>query len=1187
MVGLVNAIPVGITDGNERTITIISQDYIDKYFEWNFTQVTDNTIHAQFNIMNGFLVTDYKACRTRACSNTCWTNIKNTYFPNNTITQVCNDMKNITNYPRKSTKGVVSFSGFNFDTTTLVGNFDISFADREDTEMKLGFGSTVVGAVGSTPWLGQSRSMCLDNQSNIYTGYRYNDSILMFHKSTDGGISFQSVWNMSLDVVSNRVPFVACSGSNIAWGHLFNADLVFNISTDNGVTWTGYGDDTNCLEDYTTATMLGNRLYIVCKNLDANTGIAYHGFYTNGTAINSKYGALSRINYVMNRPTIAAYGTGNASDKIVIFAVNTNNSDIVWSTSSDGGTTWGTNKTISSTVYMGRGLTDGTTIWYSYIGASTGPTAYVYNTTWTGSTMTSTQIETVPSGSQQTEPSIMMGNDSRPCVFMSWYNRTGAVEREIGYECMNTTRGWGNTFTILNATGYTPRNVVTPFLYYNDYKYHYIFRDDAASDTIVYDNVAVGSAPLPTCFTPANNTLYTNASNLDICGGTYINTSFRLSGNDKYFNCSGSVFIGGTESGYETIDLAYYHPDNIVIKNCIFTGRGQGNAIYVGLNQNTLISNITATNFSANIQVDGGGINTTITDSNISGSNGCLANVMQYNGQVNYINSHFDNSLNITGCSAGPHGIYISPLTTTNVSNTQIINCTLNNNYNRGLHLNRLSGGYIINLTVTDSNLSNNGGGVDLYGCLGCNINNNHFEGNSNFGASFNPTDNSTELYITTNTTLNNNTFYNNNVDLKVYKSTGNVIINNRYTPDIVTLRSNPYSSNIWVTNVTADFIMNDYVEPGFRINMLPIVSSDGFYPNYTGKFSANIRSIQASVYELNMSINNQSLQSPYDDVYNITSGSVSSYNIDNYTILMKGGYAFGISNFSNSCTCPGFNHNWEVDMAENCVITTNCSLGVGILNFTGIGNFYVNATISTLHMDSPPNNSVVWMRSIGLISLPTTEQMSTWDLTGNGHNAVEFGSVSYNSNGYWDFAGSNGGLNITNSSAAYINMSTGFTITAWINRANTTSVTYPRVVSKDKGNTAFPATIYVYSNINALKIAMTKNSTETYSTDTNNSLLPSQWNFVAVTYDNTYNLGYVNGNLVINRTYGGPLNDSAASLIIGNSDGRNRAFNGSMRNVHIYNRSLTKAELDLLQNNVTNVTNGQVVWLLMGEQYS
>ncbi len=70
----------------------------------------------------------------------------------------------------------------------------------------------------------------------------------------------------------------------------------------------------------------------------------------------------------------------------------------------------------------------------------------------------------------------------------------------------------------------------------------------------------------------------------------------------------------------------------------------------------------------------------------------------------------------------------------------------------------------------------------------------------------------------------------------------------------------------------------------------------------------------------------------------------------------------------ADTCTCPGLNQDWEIDMSDYCNITSDCNLGTGTLSFTGSGYVNCNATINTINMGSPPNNSVLYVQDSCLI---------------------------------------------------------------------------------------------------------------------------------------------------------------------------------------------------------------------------
>ncbi|MDD5700051.1 MAG: hypothetical protein PHH00_02555 [Candidatus Nanoarchaeia archaeon] len=94
---------------------------------------------------------------------------------------------------------------------------------------------------------------------------------------------------------------------------------------------------------------------------------------------------------------------------------------------------------------------------------------------------------------------------------------------------------------------------------------------------------------------------------------------------------------------------------------------------------------------------------------------------------------------------------------------------------------------------------------------------------------------------------------------------------------------------------------------------------------------------------------------SSLDSVYFVSSYTDSA-TIDNGTAIIG---------MHNTCTCPTVsNTNWEINMAQYCILSTTCNLGTGNLTFYGTGNFTANAMLNTRNMDAPPDNSIIWISS-------------------------------------------------------------------------------------------------------------------------------------------------------------------------------------------------------------------------------
>jgi len=71
-----------------------------------------------------------------------------------------------------------------------------------------------------------------------------------------------------------------------------------------------------------------------------------------------------------------------------------------------------------------------------------------------------------------------------------------------------------------------------------------------------------------------------------------------------------------------------------------------------------------------------------------------------------------------------------------------------------------------------------------------------------------------------------------------------------------------------------------------------------------------------------------------------------------------------------DTCDCPGFNQNWEIDMADYCLITSTCNLGTGTLSFTGSGWCKCDASITTTNMGDPGANGILHINDNCLITV-------------------------------------------------------------------------------------------------------------------------------------------------------------------------------------------------------------------------
>lgn len=158
------------------------------------------------------------------------------------------------------------------------------------------------------------------------------------------------------------------------------------------------------------------------------------------------------------------------------------------------------------------------------------------------------------------------------------------------------------------------------------------------------------------------------------------------------------------------------------------------------------------------------------------------------------------------------------------------------------------------------------------------------------------------------------------------------------------------------------------------------------------------------------------------------------------------------------------------------------------------------------------------------------------------------------------------------------LQMTTGLTISAWINLNTTTG--QQAIVSKWPGVMAQDQFLF-YINGNKTGMAIGKPSASAGGYVGNTSLTSGVWYHVVATWDNTgLHQTYVNGVLDINSTstvFTSINNTATNSLFIGSQNGTSRFFNGKIDDVMIFNKKLSLSEINTLGALTYTVTNNLV----------
>ena len=86
----------------------------------------------------------------------------------------------------------------------------------------------------------------------------------------------------------------------------------------------------------------------------------------------------------------------------------------------------------------------------------------------------------------------------------------------------------------------------------------------------------------------------------------------------------------------------------------------------------------------------------------------------------------------------------------------------------------------------------------------------------------------------------------------------------------------------------------------------------------------------------------------------------VLSYTATNYTQI-----DLVLDRQTDTCTCPSINTNWNISLADYCVITTTCNIGTGNISFYGTGNVTFNSSINCKNIGTVPSTAKLFVGSL------------------------------------------------------------------------------------------------------------------------------------------------------------------------------------------------------------------------------
>ena len=565
-------------------IRIESQDYIDKYFDWNFTEINDTYWFANFTIDQIFWKDAKEAKELKDSKKIC-----DKYFSDylnckdkEKTDKLFDDIINLDKYPL-----INLTSGIKFDKDTVNSSagesFYIIFPEgfKVDERAKLGFDSTVINTGTNTPFYPYQRAICKDGAGNLHVVWRYSSTNVRYANSSDNG----NTWSVnttfyggtSTSGSTKYQAHISCDGNNITvvYYDYTGTDTELAISTDNGATWSWKTLTYASLARDATPIVerRGQNIYLVLS-----TGIPLRfanstdgGNTWPGTALNIMQ---STTGYII--PSMVVDGNGSASDKIYVTGHDTTTKDIWFVNSTNSGITWGTKITLMTGTYNYPSITFNSSNLFVVVD-NTSYDIHFTNSTNSGISWTALyRIDLLGTTANQAKNAIVtIDNNGYPRAF--WEQNASNANYDIVYRSYNGT-AWNDTVTYLTNNNFGNTFVNTPYRYYEDSKIHYIWRNGTASPyQIMYDYISLAVADNPPTFSNynANTTVAGSPVNFSIVisddvslsgyifetnnTGTWVNYTWTaLASGGTAYNITTLNSIAGTR-----VNISFYANDSL------------------------------------------------------------------------------------------------------------------------------------------------------------------------------------------------------------------------------------------------------------------------------------------------------------------------------------------------------------------------------------------------------------------------------------------------------------------------------------------------------------------------------------------------------------------------------------------------------------------------------------------------
>jgi len=219
----------------------------------------------------------------------------------------------------------------------------------------------------------------------------------------------------------------------------------------------------------------------------------------------------------------------------------------------------------------------------------------------------------------------------------------------------------------------------------------------------------------------------------------------------------------------------------------------------------------------------------------------------------------------------------------------------------------------------------------------------------------------------------------------------------------------------------------------------------------------------------------------------------------------------------------------------------------------------------------SPPVTVTVNNTAVGLMAAyPLNEGSGTTiaDSSGNGNTGAISG-VGWSASGKYgsalSFSGTAGNVSIPNSPS--VNISSSYTVSAWINPTSLSSSQYKTILIKGSSSCGYWLQLTNANQISGGFELSSNCSSYTEHITTGVSLQTNTWYHIATVFDNAANTFkiYLNGNQILSQTENSAPVPNTGNLTFGQSGyagGNYERWSGLIDEVRVYNRALTQSEI-------------------------